>query len=273
MAPAAAGITTSISRLCHDSDRTTPPVEFENNTLYGDNGLFVSYLSNYGYPITNRNNIIWTEGSGKVAITVVNPPVIFASDYNDLFVTNGAIAGSWGGIVCPTLADWHTASAQDASSLSINPLFVDPDGTDDSLGDYYGDDDDFHVQSTAGSCHGGTWTNDLNNSPCIDAGDPGSDYALEPAPNGGRVNIGAYGNTACASKSPYQDTDGDGMPDWWEILYGLDLSNPADAGQDADGDWFTNLQEFQVGTDPPTAPRRYALSTSCLKVKTYASRG
>lgn len=33
------------------------------------------------------------------------------------------------------------------------------------------------------------------NSPCIDTGDPTSDFSNEPAPNGGRINIGAYGNT------------------------------------------------------------------------------
>jgi len=33
-------------------------------------------------------------------------------------------------------------------------------------------------------------------SPCIDAGDPASDFSLEPEPDGGRINMGAYGNTA-----------------------------------------------------------------------------
>ena len=32
-------------------------------------------------------------------------------------------------------------------------------------------------------------------SPCIDAGDPHLDYSLEPEPNGGKIDIGAYGNT------------------------------------------------------------------------------
>jgi M6 family metalloprotease-like protein len=41
----------------------------------------------------------------------------------------------------------------------------------------------------------------LPTSPCIDAGDPDSDYSLEPMPNGGRINIGAYGNTAFATRS------------------------------------------------------------------------
>ena len=48
-------------------------------------------------------------------------------------------------------------------------------------------DDDFHL--TAGSL-------------AIDRGDPNTYYLSEPAPNGGRVNGGAYGNTAEARTSP-----------------------------------------------------------------------
>lgn len=49
------------------------------------------------------------------------------------------------------------------------------------------------------------------------------------------------------------DSDGDGMPDWWELLYaadGLDPFDPTDADGDIDGDGVTNLQEFLAGTDP-----------------------
>ena len=52
----------------------------------------------------------------------------------------------------------------------------------------------------------------LVSSPCIDAGDWSSDYSREPAPNFGRINIGAYGNTAQASRSGWNipgDTNGD----------------------------------------------------------------
>ena len=48
----------------------------------------------------------------------------------------------------------------------------------------------------------GGWVTDDVNSPCIDAGDPNSALPLEPGPNGGIINIGAYGNTEHASKSP-----------------------------------------------------------------------
>lgn len=42
---------------------------------------------------------------------------------------------------------------------------------------------------------------DEQTSPCIDAGDPRIDFSAEPAPNGRRINMGAYGGTSQASAS------------------------------------------------------------------------
>lgn len=63
---------------------------------------------------------------------------------------------------------------------------------------------DYHLKSQAGHWESGlgTWTNDTLSSPCIDAGDPASTWTNEPAPNGSRINMGAYGNTPEASKTP-----------------------------------------------------------------------
>ena len=45
------------------------------------------------------------------------------------------------------------------------------------------------------------------------------------------------------------DWDADGLPDDWEIKYGLNpLAN--DANLDSDGDGLTNLEEYELGTDP-----------------------
>lgn len=76
-----------------------------------------------------------------------------------------------------------------------------------------------------------------------------------------RVNHGGYANdpanwiadTPSPSPSPVSgnpDRDGDGMPNDWEITYGLNPDDPADALLDADSDNVTNLDEFIAGTNP-----------------------
>ena len=40
------------------------------------------------------------------------------------------------------------------------------------------------------------------------------------------------------------------VSDDWKIAHGFDPNDPSVAGQDPDGDGLTNLQEFQLGTDP-----------------------
>lgn len=45
------------------------------------------------------------------------------------------------------------------------------------------------------------------------------------------------------------DQDGDGLPSWWEQLY-FDGGTNATPSQDADGDFFSNLQEWIAGSNP-----------------------
>jgi hypothetical protein len=60
-----------------------------------------------------------------------------------------------------------------------------------------------------------------------------------------RVNI-----TICAALSYADDCDADGLPDYWEVAYGLDPFDPTDAAKDSDGDGYTNLQEYRANTNP-----------------------
>lgn len=65
--------------------------------------------------------------------------------------------------------------------------FVDGGGNMDEIPLFVeSDSNDFHL---------------LPSSPCIDAGNPSSSWESEPAPNGARVNMGAYGNTTEATTS------------------------------------------------------------------------
>jgi len=98
-------------------------------------------------------------------------------------------------------------------NIDVEPVFV-------SLG-YWADPNDLGIEVgpdnpeavwVAGDCHlqsqaghwdrqTQTWVLDDQTSPCIDAGDPNGYLGAEPFPNGGYVNLGAYGGTAEASRS------------------------------------------------------------------------
>jgi hypothetical protein len=57
------------------------------------------------------------------------------------------------------------------------------------------------------------------------------------------------------------DSDGDGLPDWWETLYGLPVGT-ANATDDPDRDGLTNLQEFNGGWNPIVAESQSTLSAT-----------
>jgi predicted outer membrane repeat protein len=93
-------------------------------------------------------------------------------------------------------------------NMDVNPCFADPgrwdpNGTPDDPNDDIWIDGDYHLKSQAGRWDpvGEDWILDEVTSPCIDAGDPNSPVGDEPEPNGGRINMGANGGTAEASKS------------------------------------------------------------------------
>ncbi len=91
-------------------------------------------------------------------------------------VTYSNVQGGWPGL----------------GNIDADPCFVDPCNVD------------YHLKSQAGRWdpNSQSWIMDYVSSPCIDAANPGCPVGDEPDPNGNRRNIGAYGGTAEASKSP-----------------------------------------------------------------------
>ncbi|MEM7147510.1 MAG: right-handed parallel beta-helix repeat-containing protein [Verrucomicrobiota bacterium] len=73
---------------------------------------------------------------------------------------------------------------------------------------------------------------------------------------GGATTIGAVDEFAAS-----QDSDGDGIPDFWENLYGLNPFDPNDAGLDNDDDNKTNLFEYLSGTIPTDITSFFVLTS------------
>ncbi len=138
-----------------------------DNELTGAASLsYVGGVHSISSDIAIRNSIIWyNEGTD---IVLLNP----TSSSPILYSNVGLLQSGPGNISSP-------------------PLFASSTG------------DDYHLQSVTGRFEpqSGVWDRDDSHSPCIDAGDPQDSVGSEPYPNGGRINMGAFGGTVEASKS------------------------------------------------------------------------
>jgi hypothetical protein len=142
--------------------------------------------------------------------------------------------------------------ADGEGNLSIDPLFAHPDARD------------YHLLSERGRYwpEHDVWVLDEVTSPCIDAGDPDADFSAEPVPNGGRINMGAYGGTAHASMSKLwmlgADVNHDGVLDmtdlamlvdnWLECGHEPGINQPPEvsiAGP-PDGAVFNSYEKIQI---------------------------
>jgi hypothetical protein len=105
---------------------------------------------------------------------------------------------------------------------------------------------------------------------------PGATSSVLAFPSAQRYHAGNYhvlvSNRAGAATSQVAtltvlitDTDRDGIPDQWELAYGLN-PNTNDAGLDPDGDGMDNLEEYVAGTDPNDPE-------SCLRIALVRSDG
>ncbi len=162
----------------HGADNTL----IESNTIEGsqkDGIVFeIGQGTETGYTTIVRNNII--SNCDNYAINNLSEHHQFSIENNNTYSLNNG----------------YYNHAQSVTDIHADPLFKQGISTDDL------DLVDLHLQSKEGRWNGAGWITDTVTSPCIDAGMLTSEYANEPTPNGGRINIGGYGNTFEASKSP-----------------------------------------------------------------------
>jgi hypothetical protein len=96
-----------------------------------------------------------------------------------------------------------------------------------------------------------TWSNEIKC--CQDVNQDG-EITAQDAIDAYRILTGAATSPGTCPIDPNTiDSDGDGLPDWWEIDNGLDPYDPTGdngADGDLDGDGLTNREEFEYNTDP-----------------------
>jgi hypothetical protein len=166
----------------------------------------VGGLETYGGGADANGVIIWDNtGVQQQATSAGFPPSALSMEFSSLeldsFVVNPDINVTYSNIQIIDSDGYYDPCAVWPGEGNINkdPMFVNP------IRRPY----DFHLQSS---------------SPCVNAGDPFADYSQEPAPNGGRINIGAYGGTREATSS--------------------DILRPVPS--DADGDLEVNMVDFAI---------------------------
>jgi len=144
--------------------------------------------------------------------------------YNDAVAiyTGGAAHISYSNVADVSSEDpCHTDLVLGPGNTSADPCFV-------CAGDYSeGIVGDYRLKSQAGrwDAQSNIWLVDAVSSLCIDAGNPGSPLGDEPRnPRNRRINMGAYGGTAEASKTPASwsllaDLTNDGIVDGQDFAH------------------------------------------------------
>ena len=154
-----------------------------------------------GAPATSQafGGNVYVEGFSKATFT---NSIFWNNGANAFYVAGGpgtllTVDNSIGASGCTT-ANAEQLIAADPSICAIGAGVFLPAAID------FGDEaaDDYHEQSTAGRFSKGAWVLDAVTSPAIDRADPAAPVGSEPAPNGGRANLGAFAGTSEASKSP-----------------------------------------------------------------------
>ncbi len=155
--------------------------------------------------------------------------------------------------------DWEIAHGLNSNFPDANQDF-DHDGVI-NINEFFGGSDPQSASSTPGAASSDADGDGMPTSWEIAFGfNPNSNDASSDYDNDGYTNLQEFqigtdpknssSNPATSGASTSGDADHDGLPDNWEISNGFSPSNAADASTDFDVDGYSNLQEFQSGSNP-----------------------
>jgi predicted outer membrane repeat protein len=144
------------------------------------------------------NSVIWNNDAA------LGPQIALALNGSNIYLNYCDVEGGKSAVYVydECTLYWGTGNI-DTDPCFVSPGFWEQNGTPDYLYDDFWIDGNYHLKSQAGrwDANSQSWAIDANTSPCIDMGDWETPVGSEPFPNGGRINMGAYGGTAEASKS------------------------------------------------------------------------
>jgi len=154
-----------------------------------------------GFQTIVRNNII--TDNATYGIDNQQPAIhSFVSDYNCIY---GNASGHYhnGSSTTDRYVEPEFANDFNSNYAILSQAWQDAESSGDWHGDLGTEETwkSYHLKSERGRWDGTQWVADTITSLCIDAGNPTAGYANEPVPNGGRINVGAFGNTTEASQS------------------------------------------------------------------------
>jgi hypothetical protein len=202
------------------------------------NQLYLSNLNLKNCILWNGGNEIWNNGGSTIAI-----------HYSDVQGGQMGIYDPCEGVV------WGIGNIDADPCFAELGYWEDPCNTPGDPWDDVWIDGDYHLRSQAGRWDPNreTWVIDGNTSPCIDAGNPGCPLGDETAPNGNRINMGAYGGTVEASKSPtYWRSIADLTNDWvvdnndLKVFVGYWLQTGECIPSDLNRSQFVDFNDFAI---------------------------
>ena len=202
----------------HQSSADVSNCVIARNTAFGLGGGGVNCSIQGSATIVNsiiwgntapKGREIWVRNAGTLSISYSN----VAGGQAEATIEGGTI--NWG-----------------TGNIDADPHFADPNN------------EDYYLKSEAGRWdpNSQTWVQDVVTSPCIDAGDPDSDWRPELWPHGMRANMGAYGGSLQASRSlsdagNVADLNRDGIVDSADMCIIIDH-------------WYTDEPQYDIAPMP-----------------------